>query len=153
MVNYQHHGAGWVLFLMFSGKSRWSAVVGLTEVSECLWVRDLKSRRLSPFPEFPHSSAGAGGLSWGKGAVVWTQSVSQRCPKTHLFHCQQKWQKDGWFVFNQFFPGTPSEGGAVGLASPINSLCPSCKMPFDRFWHICCLFCCLTCFNIIVKIF
>ena len=36
-------------------------------------------------------------------------------------------------MFNQFSPGTPSEGGAVGLASPINSLCPSCKMPFDRF--------------------
>ena len=133
MANNQHHVAGLVLILLFSSKSTWSGVVGLTEVSECFWVRDLKSRRLSPIREFPHSGAGAGGLSWGKGAVAWTQSVSQRCPKTHLFYCQQKWPKQGWFVFNNFCSGTPSEGGAVGLASPINSLCPSCKMPFDRF--------------------
>ena len=62
MVNYQHHGAGWVLFLLFSIKSIYE-VVELTEVSECFWVRDLKSRRLSPIREFPHPGAGAGGLS------------------------------------------------------------------------------------------
>ena len=65
--------------------------------------------------------------------------MSPRCLKKHPDRKKTQDTKKGKFYtrnLSSFLcPGTPAKGGAGGIASPTNSSCPSCKMPFDRYQH------------------
>ena len=63
----------------------------------------------------------------GAGKAVRVPKVSE---KRLLFKITKDDRQEMIVTF--FFPGTPPRGEAGGSASPTNTFCPSCKMPFDR---------------------